>query len=365
MNFSVQQAKELAEKIANDNPSMANSACLVCAPEIGCTTGRITLRDAETVVDGKKVNSSALNGADLAVFPVKKLQPFNNLRVAAKRLLQNHTVQVGDLYLCPVEKLADVLAGVEELREKFEDELASLQANYDSLIEEHKQNLPEVAHLIERNRLPWGQFSAPFKFKVNPPLAIKPLFDEDAQLLQSSAADTLWDEVAADAANQYKTSFAGKEKISQKGINAVKRLRSKLVNLSFLHDGIDRVVDRFDELFDKLPKAGYCEGGDFHMAAHFVLQISDAQRLRDEAEGLNGIAALEVEEEQEELLQQEEVDVTATAETETLLVDTESGEEFEISDDVDFEPEVDLAALVAQAQSQVTTSVSSDEWGGF
>ncbi|WP_240224716.1 DUF3150 domain-containing protein [Rheinheimera hassiensis] len=364
MNYSVQQAKDLAEKIANDNPSMANSACLVCAPEIGCTTGRITLRDAETVVDGQKVKSTALNGADLAVFPVKKLQPFNNLRVAAKRLFQNHTVQIGDLYLCPVEKLADVLAGVEELREKFEGELTSLQANYDSLVEDHKQNLPEVAHLIERNRLPWGQFSAPFKFKVNPPLAIRPLFDEDAEMLQSSAADTLWDEVAADAANQYKTSFAGKEKISQKGINAVKRLRSKLVNLSFLHDGIDRVVDRFDELFDKLPKAGYCEGGDFHMAAHFVLQISDAQRLRDEAEGLNGITALEVEEEQEELNQQEE-DVSVTAETQMLAAETGAGEGIEFSDDADLEPEVDLATLVAQAQSQVTTSISSDDWGGF
>lgn len=291
----VQAAKDLAAKLAGENPTLENGACLIPFPDIGATTGRQTLREAETHVDKKRVISKAVRNGDLEVFPSAEIQPINTLRVATKRLLSQSTVQVGGLYLCPVAKLEEVLLGLESIQAQFDVEVQSLGGRYDSVIEEHKRKNPDIAHLIERHRLSWGEFVVPFKFRINPALAVQPLLGESDEMVEA-AAQSLWEEIAAEAKTQHRTSFAKAEKVTQKAVKAVARLRDKLVNLSFLHGGIDAVVDKFNEVFESLPKTGYLEGGDFHRMAHFVLSISDENNLRMMADGTYAVEGDEEEE---------------------------------------------------------------------
>lgn len=352
--YSLQKARDLASKVAQMNPSMKDSACLVALPVINCPSGRLKIDEAETLVDGQVVKSTALSKSDLEIFPTKELQPFNSLRIAAKRVVSTQCVEVGGLYLAPVEKLESIMKELNEIKLKYDVALGTLSHQYDQILTNHQKGNPQVAHLIARHKMSLQSFLSGFGFRINPPLSVAPLFEDDADAIKTEATLSLWDEVAKEAQSHHKTSFAGKEKASQRAIGALRRLRSKMLGLSFLHDGIDRVVDKFDELLGTLPKTGYLEGGDFYKVAHFVLQISDAQRLRDQADGSDAITGLEVEEvEVDEVISQdtsEEPELIAT--TQPLMLETDGA----LADEDEL--------IIPQVQ-QNAFEFSADAWGGF
>lgn len=354
----VQAAKDLAAKLAEQNPTMESGACLIPFPDIGATSGRITLKEAETLVDGAKVNSKAVRNGDLEVFPAKELQVFNSIRVAVKRLLNHYTVEVGGMYLCPISKLDAVLAGIEEKKGEFLNELANLGNRYEAILAEHKKKNPEIAHLIQRHRLEWQAFQNPFRFRMNPVLAVSPLFGNSDELAQS-AAQSLWEEIAAEARTQHRTSFFGQERVSQKAVKAVARLRDKLVNLSFLHHGIDSVVDYFDEVFSALPKAGYVEDGSFMKLAHFVAVIADENNLRLMADGKYRINIIQPEE-AEETVEAEQPVVAEQAAAELESFNSLESFESELPQEEDM-----TAALVAAAQAAAQQAPVELSWGSF
>lgn len=353
----VQAAKDMAAQLTEANPTMENGACLIPFPDIGATSGRITLKEAETLVDGAKVNSKAVRNGDLEVFPAKELQVFNSIRVAVKRLLNHYTVEVGGMYLCPISKLDVVIAGIEEKKGEFLNELANLGNRYEAILAEHKKKNPEISHLIQRHRLEWQAFQNPFRFHMNPVLAVSPLFGNSDELAQS-AAQSLWEEIAAEARTQHRTSFFGQERVSQKAVKAVGRLRDKLVNLSFLHHGMDSVVDYFDEVFSTLPKTGYVEDGNFMKLAHFVSVIADENNLRLMADGKYQITINEPEEVEETVLAEQPVVADHAA------AELDSFNCFE-SFETELPQEDMTAALVAAAQAAAHQAPAELSWGSF
>lgn len=355
----VQAAKDLAEAITEKNPTMETGACLIPLPDIGATSGRITLKEAETLVDGSKVTSKAVRNGDLEVFPAKELQVFNSIRVAVKRLLGQYAVEVGGMYLCPIAKLDMVISGIEEQKSKFQNELANLGNRYEAILAEHRKSNPEIAHLIQRHRLEWQAFQNPFRFRMNPVLAVSPLFGNSDELAQS-AAQSLWEEIAAEARTQHRTSFFGQERVSQKGVKAFRRLRDKLVNLSFLHHGIDSVVDWFDEVFETLPKAGYVENGDFHRLACFISVIADETNLRMMADGKYKIDLVQPEED----VQEDFGDVQTFAQQE--IADADVFEDISADFDMELEqPDLAIEAVIRAAQAAAQSVPVNTDWGSF
>lgn len=323
---AVKAAKALATQLGQ-NPTMTEGACLLSLPELSGTSGRITLREAEMRVDGHTVTGQSVRNGDLEVFPASELQPFNTLRIAAKRIIAQHSVELGGkLFLCPIKRLDVVVFELEELKNKFDRELASLKLRYDSILEAHKKKNPSVAHLIARHQMVWDEFVKPFGFKLNPVLAVSPLMG-DVDGMAASAADQLWKELASDARAQHRTSIAGKEGVSQRAVKALLKIRDKLINLSFLHSGIDRFVDEMNEIFISLPKTGEVKGHDLLKLSHLVLFLSNEENLRLAAEGKYAIP------------QPDEPEVEEPEEIEAAEADEVTWEEdVPFSTDEDFDP---------------------------
>lgn len=362
---AVTAAKALAEKLVDTNPTIVDGACLVSLPDIGSTTGRIVLKDAETFVSGSKITSQAVRNGDLEVFPAKELQAFGTIRVAAKRLLKTYSVEVGDMYLCPIAQLSTVIAELEELQLQYLVEVDLLSQRYDPQIEIHKSKNPDIAGLIEKHRMPWGAFSKAFRFKMGAVLAVSPLLGDANQMAQD-AAKSLWDEIAADALDLHRKSFAGNESVSQRAVRPAQRIRDKLVNLSFLHSGIDQIVDQFDAVLNSLPKTGPVEGIDCLRLAHFLSGISTVDHLRMMAEDAYKITLPEPEPELEEVIDVQQV---APA-MEQAAVKTIPVQEQFFDDSAWLQPAVaavqnDAFGSILMNQQTPQVNVVNEGWGGF
>lgn len=289
----LEAAKKVAQEVATKDPSLNNSACLMALPTISYPTGKKKLSESETRIGDIKLAGDALNKADLDWYPQDKLAPFNTLRKAAKVAMLKASVEVGGLYIVSVEKLPQVMDALLIMQNQWDIHFNQLVSNYELWLEQHKQENKALISVIDKCSVSVYEFTNGFRFVINPAMKVETLFSEQTTSFANEVALTLWDEVANMAEDIHKKLFLNAEQLSQKGLRSVSKLRDKLVNLSFIHDGVDNIVSRFDDVISKMPKTGPVLNTDFFRVAHMVLQFTSATRLKAEAEGLDGIEQYE------------------------------------------------------------------------
>lgn len=296
-NLILDAATKLAAEVTQKDPSLNNNACLMALPTISYPTGKKTLSESETLVAGQKITGEALNKADLDWFPQDKLAPFNTIRKAAKNCLVRSAVEVGGLYIVSVQCLPQVMERLLEFQAEWDGHVAELTREYDNWLNAHINQgaNTDLKHVIRKSALTRNEFLSGFRFTINPAMKVETLFAEQTNSFAAEVALSLWDEVAAMAEDVHKKVILAcrESKLSQRGLSAVKKLRDKLVNLSFVHDGVDKIVERFDEVMTTMPKTGPVENVEFYRVAHMVLQFTSPTRLRDEADGKNAIEQYE------------------------------------------------------------------------
>lgn len=335
MNYSIETAKDLAHRATqNESMGLQSGACLI-AVKVQGSCGEATLPKAKAILEGEELDSSLITGSKLQWFPKEPLRFVNRATQAVARLLNDKGVSFGKgMTLISLQSLPAVLEAIKVIQDDFNGDLTSLICEFDKVIDEHKANNVDVAKHIENYKLDANSFQGRFIFRVTPPMAVSPLFDEDNDEIAMEATETLWEEIARDADSLYQKSFAGKERVTQKAVRPIQRLADKLTNLSFLDDGIDSVVVAFNSALDSLPKSGAVEGGTFHELAHFVLQVSNVNRLRNTARDLTGgIEEREVEEDQAPALKTE----FAAAEEVSIASSISSHDDAIWEDNVQFE----------------------------
>jgi len=282
MKYTIDAAKA-ASKAAVDSTSLnlKEGACLISV-EVQGACGERTLSESKSLIDGEVLDSDLVSGTKLRWFPKGHLQFTNSLAKAVSRELRKFGVSFSKgATLVPIAQLGELASELDSIETKFYEEVNSLRQSYDATIAEHKAKNPDISHLIERCVEPVDRFTGRFTFKVNPPMAIQPLFDDDEKAMAASAAETLLEEIAADAAKIYEKSLSGAEKAGEAKMRSVVALKNKLLNLSFIDPSIARVALAFENLFSKLPKTYPIEGGDFQMVAHFIAAASDPEKLRN------------------------------------------------------------------------------------
>lgn len=286
---AVKEAKDLASQLKT-------KACLVSRPTISYPSGKMTLKEFESsnLTDGTVVDADEIN-ASLQWFPSKMLQAFNTQRKQAYDLFEACSVTVGAFNLVPIEKLQDVMLKLEEKRIKYLNEVSSTLANYDLIVEQHCKELgngkkPKSQAVIELIKkaaaLNEYDFKDVFGFEVFPAMAIQPLFEEDEVVMQQKASQSLWEETAKAASEHLKTTFTdSSSKPTARSINGLSRIRDKLVALSFLHDGIDRVIDCCDQVIQAMPKTGKLSDHEILVFTHFMTSVANVDTLKATAEG--------------------------------------------------------------------------------
>lgn len=289
-NNLAQQAQENAQLITQQNSALLEGCCLMGSNIRSCS-GERTLPNATIEIDGEKISSSCVKGSKIQWFPRKKLSITTKYTARISRLMMSVGVKFGDMTVVPKSKLADLQPQLEEIYKEWTTDVNDLVVNFDDIMEEHVKENASIAGLIRKFALDKHVFQQSFKLTYLPPLAIQPLCEDDIGEIEAAVAMTMWEEIAKEALNLYKASWfkdkAPVHRVSQAIRNPLKRLKEKLLSLSFLDEGVINVTRSFDDLFNNLPRSGYIEGHEFLQLTNFVHVLSDQVKLKMHAEGMS------------------------------------------------------------------------------
>ena len=280
---ALENGKELGK-----NKTLQDGCCLL-GWQLSSPCGESTLPSTSIEIDGETIKSDQIKGSKLQWFPKQHLKLTTKYSNRLNRTFNEYGVSYGDFTVVPTTRLDEMQADLDVITSEWKKEVTDLTGNYEALLNDHISKNPEIAKLIKRFAITKQEFESRFKLRITKPLAMMPLFEEDAQEIQDQVAETLWQEIAKEASGIYKTSwFKNKQpvnRVTQKIRNPLSRIMNKLVELSFLSEGVIRVWDTLNKLLNELPKAGHIEGHHFTQLTNCLLVIAHEDTLRLHAEG--------------------------------------------------------------------------------
>lgn len=294
MNTSVQQAQDQA-KTAKEK--LSTKACLVSRPTVSYPSGKMTVKEILTasLTTGASVSGSSFDSS-LQWYPTKALQVFNTLRKQAYDLFDRTSVAVGAFNLVPLDKLENVMQALKEKQHQYLMEVMNTASTFNAVVSQHADSVslkePEVADLIRKaGAINEADFKSVFGFEIFPAMTIQPLLESDELVMHEKAQASLWEETAKAAREHLNQAFKSESKPSSRSVNGLSRIRDKLVALSFLDDGIDRVIDCCDQVIQAMPKTGKLTDHEILVMVHFLSSISSVEILKATASGddVNGV----------------------------------------------------------------------------
>lgn len=347
--------KQNTQNALGTSTSLKDECCLMSLPEISCPTGKKTVKKKEVILlDDSSVCSDKISGGQLDWYPQDKLTEFQTLRKQAYGLFDENAIQVDKMYLVSLTSLDTILSKLDDIREKWEQLIEDRKASFAADIDAYKLENPAIAKLVDLYQLVDSDFFSVFQFRFNPPLAFQPLFPAQEEELADLARESLLKEIANEAGRQYKTSFTKGENVSQKAITALHRIRTKLVDMSFLESGVSFIVDTFDNVMRQLPKTGKIEGPLYHKLGHFVSQLANVDNLATTVTGENSfnISAFFEQPDIEDDIEFESPVQSTAQYSDDMFVEEEAFDDVLIQGDFDITP-VDTTVATQPAQSEM------------
>jgi hypothetical protein len=192
------------------------------------------------------------------------------------------------------------------VKARFDAQLATFMASYETRRQEWKAKYPTHAHIIDGGTLGRDGIKAKF-FLGYQAFAINGISMRDqagdvtdsAPTLLSGLAGRLYVEVAK-TARQLQGKLIGRDTVTNRFLNPVRALESKLSGLSFLDPGIAPMVDEINRVLASLPKANGLAGNDLLAVRGLLSLLADPQGLRAHAKALGSQAALLFAEEEDD-----------------------------------------------------------------
>ena len=334
-NNAVKQAEATS---AAAKMKLNSIACIISRPKVSYPSGKMTVDEiaSSSLASGVTIEGKELESA-LQWFPTSALQPLNTLRKQAYDLFDSISVSIGSFNLVPLDKLQDVMDKLENKKNAYMDVVADIICNYDKLVDAHcqtdigkgKDRKPKsqaVKDLIRKAAaVNETDFKSVFGFENFPAMKIDPVFDTDEIRIQNKAKESLWEETAQAAIEHIKVSFKKEAKPTARSVNGLVKIRDKLIALSFLDDGIDRVIDCCDKVINAMPKTGSLSDHEILVMTHFLTSVANVETLKatatgDEDKGIDMTKIFDMllpvvtEEENEVLIEQSQVQVDFHAE---------------------------------------------------
>jgi hypothetical protein len=246
-------------------------------------------------------DGSVLPPEDLASLGSKKiadpteLAVFNRLKKEAERVC----LKVGTRFLggfaVPEDFIGPIQTELERIAMGFNLARDKFLSGYDDAVTGWVAKHPEFAEAISRAVDPVETVAANLRFDYvlfrvsQPQLAEADALPEIAASLDrkvGSLSDTLFLEVAQDAADLVENSLLGRQSATRKALSPLKKMRDKLDGLAFLDHRVNRVVQTLDELLGRVPKTGPLDGAYLQEVFALALLLSDPDKTRRHGEGL-------------------------------------------------------------------------------
>jgi hypothetical protein len=267
--------------------------------EASIWTARKKLRPEDLILaDGSKLPPDELASlGTMRIVDRDKLSAFETLKRRAESLCLKTGVRFLGGYAVPVGAMPALLPELDAIQAEFDGQKREFIASYADSVDEWMSKYPDFAPAIGRHVDPVESVAARLAFDYVVFGIAKPKagagWDGSASAGGSldrsvaSMGDSLFREVAVDANALLDNSLLGKQSVTRKALNPVRRMRDKLDGLSFLDRRVNPVVETIDALLAAIPKKGEIKGPVFDRVLSVALLLSDADKMRRHGEGLS------------------------------------------------------------------------------
>lgn len=301
MNTSNNAVKAAEANSADAKMKLKSIAAIISRPKISYPSGKMTVDEisSSSLANGLTIEGDELDSA-LQWFPQDALQTLNTQRKQAYDLFESISVSIGSFNLVPLDKLQDTMALLEQKRLTYLDAVNDIIANYHELVEKHcntdtgkgKKKKPKsqaIKDLIRKAAaINETDFKSVFGFENFPAMKIDPVFESDEAQIQDKAKASLWEETSSAALAHIKATFKPESKPTARSVNGLVKIRDKLIALSFLDAGIDRVIDCCDKVINAMPKTGSLSDHEILVMTHFLTSVANIDTLKATASGDEG-----------------------------------------------------------------------------
>lgn len=261
---------------------------VICHINCSIWSGRKKLRPE----DFRLPDGSHLPPSEVASLGSKKicdpeaLNHFERLKKEAQRQCELVGVRFLGGYAIPESLVKNIIPELDRIAQSFQHHKHLFLANYDAVTKGWVEKHPNFAEAITRAISPIQDVQERFQFDYTL-YRMKPA-KQKAELEEKVAGmgNTLLGEIARDANELFKLSIAGKDQLSQRAINPLRRMHSKLSGLAFLDNRTQPIIDTLGNLLERFPTTGGITGSLFHETVATVLMLTDPAKLQLHGEQL-------------------------------------------------------------------------------
>ena len=283
---SMSTATQNSTTLVSKNQSLAEDCVVVVGDEPTGPSFK-SRHEGQILFNNQPVNNENVSSGEIRwlgkefIFRGKKTSTGFQQAIATrlKRLRREFGININGMCVVPKASLDAFYLGVNNAKVEFFEKRDELLLQLPQLIKAHKDANPTLADLIDEKSLDVKQLTGKYAFKESIPLAVTLHRPEDESKLQQSAVDALYGELATEWNDNYKKSFAGKDKVKQRALTYFKGTMDKLLRLAWLDESIYLIIDKINTLTNKMPKHGWIEKGDFQELAHFALMLSNKDAI--------------------------------------------------------------------------------------
>jgi len=220
----------------------------------------------------------------MKVFDPERLKIFQTLKRRAERKALDVGVRFLNGAAVPVDHLQTLASEIEAIKVEFEEAREVFLAEYDKAVESWLAQFPDWKDVLQRSVLPRhvvaGRLSFDFQiFHIQEAAEDKGGVDR----VTKGLGGQLLKEIAQDARVLLERSYLGRDKVTQKAINPIRKLRTKIEGLSFVSPVASPLIARIDATLSTLPKQGPVEGSQVNALIGLLFLMSSEDMMVEHA----------------------------------------------------------------------------------
>ena len=258
----------------------------------------ISLWSARKKLQAEDFGGATLPPEDLASLGSKKiadpesLRIFSTLKSRAFSMLDRHGVRFLGGWAIPEAKADQIIHELMNIRDLFLEEKERFLSGYDESIrawvEKHdswgdiiRNSTVSSDYVRSRIDFRWQMYKvAPIMQHTDTSVVLEAGLAEEV----TNLGNTLFAEIAKEAADIWKRVYAGKTEVTHKALSPLRTLHSKLVGLAFVEPSILPVSDIIKAALDRMPtKKGNIGGTDLLLLRGLVSALCDPDTLYEHA----------------------------------------------------------------------------------
>ncbi len=211
------------------------------------------------------------------------LKIFGTLKARAVSLLERVGVRFLNGWTIPLEKRAEVDAGLAAIRDEFQAAKNCFLQRYGQAVRQWIESHPIWGGIIEESVVSEDYVRSHLEFRWQVYRVSFPEADQQAQddleTDVKNLGSALYSEISRSAAETWKNCYAGKTEVTRKALSPLKTMQEKLLGLSFIEPCVSPIADLIGTALGNVPARGPIAGGTLLMLQGLVSLLRTPQEI--------------------------------------------------------------------------------------